>query len=73
MPAQKVGIKDRGEIAIGKRADITIFNYDTIKDKATVIDSAQYPDGIPFVIVNGKVVIKDGEHTGALPGEVLTV
>ncbi len=73
MPAQKIGIKDRGEIAIGKRADITIFNYDTIKDKATFIDSAQYPDGIPFVIVNGRLVIKDGEHTGALPGEVLTV
>lgn len=73
MPAQKIGIKDRGEIAIGKRADITIFNYNTIKDKATFIDSAQYPEGIPYVIVNGKLVIKDGEHTGALPGEVVTV
>lgn len=73
MPAQKIGIKDRGEISIGKRADITIFNYDTIKDKATFIDSAQYPIGIPFVIVNGEIVINDSEHTGALPGEVITV
>lgn len=73
MPAQKIGIEDRGEIAKGKRADIVIFDYEKIKDEATFIDSAQYPQGIPHVIVNGKIVIKDGEHTGALPGDVITV
>lgn len=73
MPAQKIGIKDRGEIAVGKHADITIFDYNTIKDKATFIEPAQYPDGIPYVMVNGKVVIKNGKHTGALPGEIITI
>lgn len=73
MPADKLGIKDRGRIAIGKKADITIFNHNTIEDKATFLDSAQYPAGIPFVLVNGKIVIEEGNHTGSLPGEVITV
>ena len=73
MPADKIGIKDRGRIAEGKKADITIFNYNTIKDKATFVDSAQYPVGVPYVLVNGKVVVDKGEHTGQLPGEVVTV
>lgn len=73
MPADKIGIKDRGRIAEGKKADITIFNYDTIEDNATFIDSAKYPSGIEYVIVNGKIVIDKGMHTGKLPGEVITV
>ncbi|MEN8191748.1 MAG: D-aminoacylase [Bacteroidota bacterium] len=73
MPAQKIGIKDRGEIAVGKQADITIINYDQIKDTATFINSSQYPEGIPYVLVNGVAVIEKGKHTGALPGNVITV
>jgi len=40
-------------------------------DRATFFEPQQYPLGIPFVIVNGQVVISQGEHTGALPGMVL--
>jgi len=52
-------------------ADITIFDPLTVKDKATYVQPLQYSEGIPYVIVNGVVVIDNGEHTGALPGKVL--
>jgi len=52
-------------------ADIVIFDPATVKDRATFEDPAQYPAGIPYVIVNGTVVIDKGEHTGAKPGRVL--
>ena len=71
MPADKLNFKDKGRLEKGKSADLVIFNYDTIQDKATYIDPHQYPEGIPFVIVNGEVVIKNGEHTGAMPGKVI--
>jgi N-acyl-D-amino-acid deacylase len=70
MPADKVKLNDRGRIEIGKNADVVIFNYDTIQDKAEFTDPHQYPDGIPYVIVNGKVVIDNEEHTGEMPGVV---
>ena len=49
------------------------YEYDpeTIEDKATYNDPHQYPEGIPYVIVNGQVVIEEGEHSGALPGRIL--
>ena len=72
MPADKLHFNDRGRIQKGKKADITIFDYNTIEDKAVFTDSHQYPEGIPYVIVNGKVVIDKGDHTGAMPGDVIT-
>ncbi len=72
LPADKLHFHNRGRIEKGKKADITIFNYDTIKDKAVFTDSHQYPEGISYVIVNGKVVIDKGEHTGAMPGVMIT-
>jgi N-acyl-D-amino-acid deacylase len=71
LPAEKIRIKDRGLLQKGKKADIVLFNYDTIKDKASFTEPHQYPEGIPYVIVNGEVVIKNGEHTGAMPGTVI--
>lgn len=71
MPAQKLKFQDRGLIQKGKKADITIFDFDTIKDKASFTAPHQYPEGIPYVIVNGEVVIDKGEHTGAMPGSVI--
>ncbi len=71
-PAQRLGIKDRGLIKEGLIADITVFDPDTVKDEATFIDPHRYATGIPYVIVNGVVVIDNGEHTGALPGKPLT-
>jgi len=71
MPANKLGFNDRGRIAEGKIADIVIFDYDKIQDRATFTEPHQYPDGIPYVIVNGEVVISNYDHTGAMPGKVL--
>ncbi|HSP87811.1 MAG TPA: D-aminoacylase [Ignavibacteriaceae bacterium] len=71
MPADKIGFTDRGRLAEGKAADVTLFDYEKIRDKAEFTNSHQYPDGIPYVIVNGEVVINNGEHTGAMTGKVL--
>jgi len=71
LPAQKLGLRDRGLIAEGMKADISIFHPDKVADKATYNDPHQYPEGIEYVLVNGKVVIKMGEHTGTLAGEAL--
>jgi N-acyl-D-amino-acid deacylase len=71
MPAQKIGLKDRGIIATGKAADIVIFDYNTIKDNATFLDPHQFPTGMPYVIVNGVAAVDKNEITGKLPGKVL--
>jgi N-acyl-D-amino-acid deacylase len=70
-PAQRLGIKDRGLLREGFMADITIFNLDTVNDVATFTEPHRYASGIPYVIVNGVVVIDEGKHTGALPGKPL--
>lgn len=72
FPAQKLGLKDRGLIKQGMWADITIFNPHRITDKATFANPHQYPEGIEYVIINGKKVIDKGEHTQQKPGRVLT-
>jgi N-acyl-D-amino-acid deacylase len=69
--AQIEGLKDRGLLRPGMAADITIFDPETVIDKATFDAPHQYPVGIPYVIVNGVVVLDKGQHTGAKPGKVL--
>jgi N-acyl-D-amino-acid deacylase len=71
LPAIKMNIRDRGFLGIGYKADITIFNKNTIIDRSTIKNPHQYPLGIKAVIVNGVTVVKDQEHTGELPGEVI--
>lgn len=71
MPADKLNLKDRGILEIRKAADIVIFDYNKIQDKAAFTEPHKYPEGIPYVIVNGKIVISNGEHTGAMPGKVI--
>jgi N-acyl-D-amino-acid deacylase len=71
IPAQKFGFGKRGTLKSGYFADIVIFDPDKVIDKATWTDPHQYPEGIEYVLVNGKVVIKEGDHTGDLPGKVL--
>ncbi|EHI97694.1 N-acyl-D-amino-acid deacylase [Clostridium sp. DL-VIII] len=61
--AETIGIKDRGYISPGFKADIVIFNKDEIIDKGTFIEPEQYPEGISYVIVNGNIVIKNGEYS----------
>jgi N-acyl-D-amino-acid deacylase len=69
--ARKFGFQNRGQIAENFFADIVIFNPDTVIDRATYENPHQYPEGIEYVIVNGEIVIREGEHTGQLPGKIL--
>jgi N-acyl-D-aspartate/D-glutamate deacylase len=71
LPAGVLGLQDRGVIGEGKAADIVLFNYDTIADRSTFTDPHRFPDGIPYVIVNGTIVIDNGAPTEAKPGKVL--
>ncbi len=71
MPAQKIGLKDRGVIAQGNAADIVIFDYNTIKDNATFLNPHQFPTGMPYVIVNGEFAVDNDTITGKLAGKVL--
>lgn len=70
-PATRMRLFDRGAIREGLRADVTVFNYDKIEDKATYQAPMLYPEGIDYVLVNGQLVIERGIHTGAKPGMVL--
>jgi len=71
LPATKIGLKKRGIIEEGYYADIVIFDPDNIKDKATYANPHQYPEGIKYVIVNGEIVVDNGEITGRKPGKIL--
>lgn len=71
IPAKRFGFKRRGTLEPGNYADIVIFDEKNVIDRATYEDPHQYPEGIEFVLVNGKVVINRGEHTGELPGKIL--
>jgi N-acyl-D-aspartate/D-glutamate deacylase len=71
FPAERLGLKDRGRVATGFVADLTIFDPQTVIDRATFVEPHQYPAGIPYVLVAGQLVIDGGEHTGALPGRLL--
>lgn len=71
LAAQIAGFTDRGLLRPGMAADMAIFDPAGVKDTATFENPAQYPVGIPYVIVNGVVVIDEGQHTGARPGRVL--
>ncbi|TMQ17245.1 MAG: D-aminoacylase [Candidatus Rokuibacteriota bacterium] len=71
LPARRLGVRDRGEIRVGAKADLVVFDARRVADQATYEDPHRYPVGIEQVLVNGRFVIKDGEHTGSLPGKVL--
>lgn len=71
MPADRMGIPDRGRIARGMKADLVVFDAGTVRDEATFDDPHRYPTGIQHVMVNGEMVVEGGAHTGARPGAVL--
>ncbi|MBW6440795.1 D-aminoacylase [Patescibacteria group bacterium] len=70
-PAKKIGLKDRGILKKGFLADVVVFDENEIIDKANFENPYQYSQGIEHVIINGKVVVKNGKHTGELAGKVL--
>ena len=71
LPASNLKIRNRGELAEGYFADIVVFDPFTVSDHASFSDPHQYSTGMAYVIVNGEIVIRDGEHTGALPGQIV--
>ena len=71
LPAQILGLRDRGQIREGFAADIVLFNPATVRETTTFEKTKSYPEGIPYTIVNGVVVIDNGKHTGARPGRPL--
>jgi len=71
MPARRLGLKNEGLIEEGMRANITVFNPETVIDRATYEEPTQYPLGIEYVLVNGTLVIDEGEQREVLPGRVL--
>ena len=71
FPAQKLRLKDRGVLKEGYFADITIFDQETITEKATFTNPHNYSKGVKHVLVNGKLTIKDGKHEGVMNGEIL--
>ena len=71
LPASLLQMKDRGMLARGYKADIVIFDPDTIRDNATHADSHQYSTGIEYSIINGKIGIENGEYNGSLNGKLL--
>lgn len=69
--ARKFGLLNRGQITEDYFADIVIFNPETVIDLATYENPHRYPAGIEYVIVNGEIVVREGEHMGLLPGKIL--
>ena len=71
LPASRMGLAERGIVRPGMLADLVAFDPETVKDKATFEDPLQYSEGIPFVAVNGQLVVDSGQITTARPGRAL--
>ncbi len=69
--AEHFGIKDRGVLAEGMVADVVVFDPWTVRDKAEFLDAHHYPEGIPYVIVNGKFAVKNNVTTADNHGRAL--
>jgi N-acyl-D-amino-acid deacylase len=71
IPAQRLGLRDRGVLRKGMRADVIVFDPSRIRDRATYDAPHQYSQGIDYVIVNGQVVLEENQLTGKLAGCIL--
>jgi N-acyl-D-amino-acid deacylase len=71
LPAEVFRLRDRGSLTPGSFADVVVFDPAQIRDHATYERPHQYATGVRHVLVNGTPVLRDGEHTGALPGRVV--
>jgi len=69
--AAKIGAFDRGLLRPGMMADVTVFDAEHIIDNATFAKPHQYATGVEYVVVNGRVVLDHGQHTGTRPGTIL--
>ena len=71
LPANMLGLSDRGMIKKGFAADLVIFDPQTIRDKSTFTDPHHYSEGVVFLFVNGEPVIINGNYNGKLAGKPL--
>ena len=71
VPARRFGLTGRGRLAPGHRADVVVFDAERVIDTATYDDPRQYPTGIPYVLVNGRIAVDDDVPTGVLAGEAV--
>lgn len=71
FPARRLGLADRGRIGQNMKADVVVFDAETVADTATFGDPHRYSTGFEQVIVNGVLTVEKGEHLGALAGEIL--
>ena len=72
LPAQILGLEDRGLVRAGQVADLVVLDLDELADNATFFEPHQYPSGVEYVLINGTFVVDGGELTWALPGEIIT-
>jgi dihydroorotase/N-acyl-D-amino-acid deacylase len=71
FPAQRLGLANRGVLREGLKADVTVFDPDAIRDRATFENPHQYSEGVSLVVVNGEIVFENGSVTRARPGQIL--
>jgi N-acyl-D-amino-acid deacylase len=71
LPAQRLGLADRGLVRPGMAADLAIFDAGGVRDVATYDDPRRLAQGFEYVVVNGELVLDGGIHTGATPGRAL--
>ncbi len=72
LPAERLGIQSKGRLQVGADADVTVFDPERVIDRATFENPAQYSDGIPYVLVGGVLVVRDGKLVdGVAPGRGL--
>jgi N-acyl-D-aspartate/D-glutamate deacylase len=71
LPAQILGLRDRGRLVEGSRADVVVLDPERVRDRATYFEPFQYSEGIDQVLVNGALVVDEGRSTGKRPGRVL--
>jgi N-acyl-D-amino-acid deacylase len=72
LPAERLGLRDRGIVRPGAVADLAVFDAATVRDESTYPDPHRYPSGIPYVVVNGHVAVDGGRVAGPGAGRVLT-
>jgi len=73
MPAKRLNLKKKGHLGVGADADVTIFNYDAIRDRATFVQPDLPPEGIEYVLLGGEVVLEQGKILNATRGRALRI
>ncbi len=71
LPAERIGLRDRGQLRQGWYADVVVFDPETVIDRATFQEPHQYPVGIEWVLVNGEVAVEEGGFRDVRSGKVL--